>query len=319
MTASVIIPVKNGGPLFREVLARVMAQRAPWRYECLVIDSGSTDGSVEAARRQAGVRVHQIAPAEFGHGRTRNLGCRLTSGDFIVFLTQDALPGDERWLDHLVSAAARWDDAAGAFGRHVAYPDARIVTHRELEAHFAGFGSEVTRARIDDAERFRADPGYRQVLHFFSNNNACIRRDVWQRLPFPEIDFAEDQAWALKAVEAGYSKVYAPHAWVYHSHDFGLLETSRRAFDEARALRRLFGYDLVPTWRHLLRDWRLGSRRDLAWVRAAPAPWTRRVAQGLYAPWLVLAKLLGRYLGTHHGRFGAWTRRLSRDEALRRR
>jgi glycosyltransferase involved in cell wall biosynthesis len=67
----------------------------------LVVDSGSTDGSQDIARR-AGARVHEIAPEAFGHGRTRNLGAELTSGDVIVFLTQDATPA-AGWRDALLA------------------------------------------------------------------------------------------------------------------------------------------------------------------------------------------------------------------------
>ena len=56
-----------------------------------MIDSGSRDRSVAIARA-AGVRVVEIEPGEFGHGRTRNLGASLCAGELICFLTQDATP-----------------------------------------------------------------------------------------------------------------------------------------------------------------------------------------------------------------------------------
>lgn len=317
--ASVVIPVKNGGALFRQVLGRVMAQETAWPYECLVIDSGSTDGSLEYARSVPGVRVHQIAPSEFGHGRTRNLGASLTTGDFIALITHDALPGDDKWLGHLVAAAEQAEDVAGVFGRHVAYPGARIATRIELETHFGGFGDAVARVRLEDPARFRADPGYRQFLHFFSNNNSCIRRSVWERIPFPDVDFAEDQSWALQVVEAGYAKGYTPLAWVYHSHDFGLVETARRGFDEARALNGLFGYELVPSWPRLMRDWLYLTGRDMRWIQRASDPWSRKLPQLLQTPALCLARLLGRHLGTRHRSLSErLTHLISRDKALSR-
>ncbi len=65
--------------------------RAQGELELLVIDSGSRDGSLEIARELAD-EVIEIAPGEFGHGRTRNLGAERTSGELICFLTQDAIP-----------------------------------------------------------------------------------------------------------------------------------------------------------------------------------------------------------------------------------
>ncbi|MFO1353056.1 MAG: glycosyltransferase, partial [Gammaproteobacteria bacterium] len=65
MKASVVIPVKNGGALLVDVLKKVLAQRAPWPFEVLAIDSGSRDGSLEHIR-ELGVRLHEIPPREFG-------------------------------------------------------------------------------------------------------------------------------------------------------------------------------------------------------------------------------------------------------------
>src|SRR3954452_19692806 len=102
-SVSVVVPVKDGALYLQELLEAVLAQReaAPDGLDVLVIDSGSTDGSVAIARA-AGVRVLEIDPTTFGHGRTRNLGAEETSGDVIAYLTQDAtpLPG---WLEGLLA------------------------------------------------------------------------------------------------------------------------------------------------------------------------------------------------------------------------
>lgn len=316
--ASVVIPVKNGGALLERVLAAVTGQRAPWPYEILVIDSGSTDDSVEIVRSFDRVRLHTIDPEEFGHGRTRNLGASLTRGEYIAYLTQDALPADTNWLCELVQAMEADPDIAGAFGRHLPYPGSSPLTARELLEHFAGFGAVNTVYRIEDPQRYRQDQGYRQWLHFFSNNNACLRRSVWERIPFPDVDFAEDQLWAKAVLEAGYAKVYVPRACVYHSHDFGVVETFRRAFDEGRAFKRHFDYDLVPGVAALLRHWPRFTWRDWIWVREAGLPPLRRWFWQAQVPFRALARLAGYYAGGRSaGRLPAWVeRRMSRDKTL---
>lgn len=316
--ASVLIPVKNGGALLGEVLDAVLAQQAPWPFEVIVVDSGSTDGSVACAR-QRGVRVECIAPAEFGHGRTRNYLASLSSGAFLVFITQDAKPADAHWLRHLVDGCDSAPDVAGAFGPHRAYACARHVTHRELDMHFAGFGSSLTVVRLDDRERFARDPGYRQFLHFFSNNNSCLRRSVWQRLPFPEVAFAEDQTWALRAVEAGYAKAFVPQAMVFHSHDFGVWETLQRNFDEARSFQRYFGYRLQSSLPRALASSLYLARRDWGWLRGGGLSGWRLFKNGGYMALIECARTIGQYLGTCHDRLPSWLlRSVSRDERLQR-
>lgn len=318
MRASVLIPVKNGGALLGEVLDAVLSQRAPWPFEVIVIDSGSTDGSV-ALVRSRNVRCETIAPDTFGHGRTRNQLAALSTGEFLVFITQDAKPAHEQWLLHLVDACDAAPDVAGAFGPHIAHPDARAVTQRELAQHFAGFGSEQSVVRVDDRARFAIDPGYRQWLHFFSNNNSCLRRSVWERLPFPDVAFAEDQTWALAAVDAGYGKAYAPKAAVYHSHDFGIWETLQRNFDEARSFNRSFGYRVQPSWLRALGSGVQLARRDARWLREQGLAGWAFLKQASFMTGIELARVTGQCLGSRHQRLpGFVLRSVSRDERLQR-
>lgn len=316
--ASVLIPVKNGGALFGEVLDAVLAQQTDWPFEVIVMDSGSTDGSIAAAQSR-GVRVETVAPQDFGHGRTRNLLGSLSQGEFLVYITHDAKPAHDRWLAALVQGCDSDPSVAGAFGPHRAYPEARHVTHRELEEHFAGFGAELTVARLEDKERYRNDVGYKQWLHFFSNNNSCLRRSVWEKMPFPEVMFAEDQTWALHAVEQGYGKAFVPEAMVYHSHDFGIWETLQRNFDEARSFDLYFGYRIQDNFKNSIRSVAYLLRRDHGWLRTAGLRGVKLIKNSAYMAAIEIARITGQYLGTWHSRLPVWLlRRVSRDQALQR-
>ena len=318
MKAAVIIPTKNPGPIFRSVLDAVLSQETEFDYEVLVIDSGSTDGTQELVGdyEDARLRLHRIAPETFGHGRTRNLGASMTEAEYCAFLTHDALPVDRHWLANLVSTAEAAPDIAGVFGRHVAYPDASPFTRHELEQHFAGFQGHPVVRLSDDAQRYAEDTGWRQYAHYFSDNNALIRRSVWSEIPYPDVDFAEDQIWAQKIVEAGWAKAYAHDAPVYHSHDYTLLERLQRSFDEAYAFRRLFGYRLCPTFAHGIRSAAALTRRDFGSARQdrlhLRAPVT--VAR---VPFDNLMRVAGHFLGAHGERVPEWLRlRLSRDKRM---
>jgi rhamnosyltransferase len=314
--ASIVIPVKNGGELFAKVLTAVMAQEVPWKFEVLVIDSGSKDTSQEIAR-SLGARLHIIEPKEFGHGRTRNLGAQLARGDYLVYITQDALPVSRDWLFNLIEPLEGNAHIAGAFGCHLPYPGCNPVTAREIEMHFASFGTETKVFVIDDWARYQSDVRYRQFLHFFSNNNSCIRRDVLEKIPFPEVDFAEDQLWAKTVLEAGWSKAYVPSARVFHSHDFGLWETFRRSFDEAKALKKYFGYDLVPSLKVFLYQWLKFTLRDWGWVAQAHLPSREKWRWHIQVPMRSFGRLAGFWLGGREGLPNWMERRLSRDQTLR--
>ena len=99
MDASIVIPTKNGGQRLASVLKAIFSQNTRYEYEVICIDSGSTDATLDVIRSFPSCRLVQIAPEDFGHGRTRNLGASLSSGEFVIFVTQDALPASDRWLE----------------------------------------------------------------------------------------------------------------------------------------------------------------------------------------------------------------------------
>ena len=47
-------------------------------------------------------KCYEIPPSEFGHGKTRNYGASKGTGEFILFVTQDAKPADEYWLENFI-------------------------------------------------------------------------------------------------------------------------------------------------------------------------------------------------------------------------
>src|SRR6266545_5615602 len=116
---SVLIPVKNGGSDVRRCLERIAAQQLSVEVEVVVVDSGSTDGSVELARG-FGATVHEIPPEAFDHGGTRNLAAERSRGDVLVFTSQDAYAEKDDWLERLVAPLAEGSDLAGVYGRQLA-------------------------------------------------------------------------------------------------------------------------------------------------------------------------------------------------------
>ncbi|MGY8856296.1 MAG: rhamnosyltransferase WsaF family glycosyltransferase [Pseudomonadales bacterium] len=245
--ASVIIPTYNGGEPFKHVLDALMKQRAPWNYEVVIIDSGSKDGTIEYIQNYPEVKLLHVDSRDFQHGRTRNVAIEHTQGDFVAVLTHDALPADEFWLYNIVSLLEHYPDAAGAFGRHFAYDDADRYTKKDLIDHFSGFDAlPINLSKYTDEVKYNSeDKSWRQVLHFYSDNNSCMRKSVWEKLPYPEVPFGEDQAWAKLVTDAGYEKLYSKAATVYHSHDFDYEETRKRASEEAEFFASYFGYEMV--------------------------------------------------------------------------
>jgi rhamnosyltransferase len=298
---TVVVLTKNSGKLFEEVLGAIKSQITPWQFEILVVDSGSTDGTIEFLASQDGIRLVEIESHEFGHGKTRNLAVREARGEFVAMLTHDAKPADRNWLANLLVPFEKDSAVAGVFGRHLAYESASVYTKRDLKLHFDGFLTWPSIMGNDDPARYERDPGYRQLLHFFSDNNACLRKSVWRQIPYPDVDFAEDQVWAKQIIDAGFKRAYADDAVVYHSHDYAVADTFRRSFDESRALRRLFGYIFCPSLLHGFAQTVACTKRDWFFLFDQRLL-INELTLALKTPFLHFAKQMGFFLGSYEGK-----------------
>ncbi|WP_346290829.1 glycosyltransferase family 2 protein [Sphaerothrix gracilis] len=295
--ASVIVPTKNPGKRFYKVIDAVLTQKTPWAYEIIVVDSGSTDETLNYCKQLGNkIRLLQISPESFGHGKTRNYAASKSFGEFVVFLTHDAIPKDENWLFNIVNAMYESELIAGAFGRHLPYPDGNPFNRRDLNLHFDNFLLDFHIVKIDDKKRYESDIAYRQFLHFFSNNNSCIRKTILEKIPFPNVDFAEDQVWAMRVLEAGYSKIYVDSSAVYHSHDYSPIQLFKRSVDESRALSKIFGYQLCPSVYQLLLQTIRTTIRDIKFAYKEKI-FLKSPYWFLISPLLNFSKQLGFYIG----------------------
>ena len=263
MAVTVAIPVLDGGRRLAEVLEAVRAQRVDRPLEVLVADSGSTDGSRELAREHA-TSVIDVRPGDFSHGGTRNLLVDSASGSHVAFLTQDSVPADHGWLARLLEGFELADDVALVFGPYRPRAGASPMVRRELSELFASFAPDG-RPHVDRADSPDEGLGLGR-RRFFTDVNGCVLRAAWERAPFREVDYAEDQLLARDMLAAGYAKAYHPAAAVIHSHDYPPLALFRRSFDESRALREVHEHVTAGPWGGALSVQR-NVRDDLALVR----------------------------------------------------
>ena len=293
---SVVIPTLNGGAELRACLEAVRRQELERPYEIICIDSGSTDDTLRHCR-DLGVRLLQIAAGTFNHGLTRNEAIRAARGEFVALLTQDAVPLGTDWLRRLVEALESTPRAAGAYGRQVPREALNPYLRWRLEQWAAG-RSEFVVQEVRDRDAFEASPPLQKLaLVAFDNVNSCVRKSVWEKIPFSRVEFGEDIDWGLRVLRAGYAIVYEPRARVLHSHDSSLWRDFKRVYADHRNLNRLLGMNQIPTLRVLIRCTVSGVGALWKQVPLSDYSLMRRMYWGLYAiPWTFVQNA-AQYLG----------------------
>jgi len=317
-SVSVLLLTKNGERYLSEVLESVRKQQGSfWLCEIIAVDSGSRDRTLQILRRY-GVTITQIPAREFGHGKTRNLAASHAQGEYLVFLTQDATPADTRWLENLIAPLQADPGVVGAYSRHLPRPHCHPMEWRRIvEMELSGRAESQINTAVDNPE-YAHNPA---LFYFFSNVSSAVRRTVWEEFPFPETEFAEDQLWAKRELEAGYKTTYCADSLVYHSHGYGPWANFRRHFDHARALKELFGQQPGVLLKEELSLALRTAREDLVFWRWQSGQARYRVLFRWIVPCVNwhLAAVLGTWLGKRADRLpGRLSAFLSFQEKIKR-
>jgi rhamnosyltransferase len=199
---SIVVPTLNAGRAFGTVLHRIMGQRQ-LPLEIVCADRGSTDGTRHIVSQFPTARFVEIA--EPAGPRSWNRAMEESKGDVVVFLAQDALPGNGDWLSHLT---APFEDLSvgGVYGRQEVPLGGDPISGFRLAQRFCN-EPHWRRIRV-------GDPVAHKSLPFFIEN-AAVRRTVWRGIRFNEnLPVGADRVWARQVVLASYTIAYAPDAVV---------------------------------------------------------------------------------------------------------
>lgn len=210
MDVSVIIPTLNAEHEIEDLLAALERQSLR-PMEILVVDSASDDDTVPLVKTHEGIRLLQIERCDFNHGATRDMALRATTGDFVCFLTQDALPASDAYLERLVTPMVGDPSIALVSGRQLPKADARRF--EQLVRSFNYPDSPSVRSK--------SDLNKCGIKTFFASDScSAYRRTAYLDCGgFEYVNTNEDMLMAARFVASGLKVAYEPGAEVYHSHN----------------------------------------------------------------------------------------------------
>ena len=224
-TVDVIIPVYNPGNDFFELLEK-LSHQSYGVNKMILMNTGEAPWRSEAEERFPLCEVHLLKREDFDHGGTRHLGTTFSKADYLLFMTQDAMPKDDRLVENLVSAFS-WDEKVkAAYARQLPKDECR-----EIEKYTRSF-NYPKESRV----KSKADLEKLGIKTFFCSNvcamyekatydkqGGFIRRTI----------FNEDMIYAGGLIQDDYKIAYVAEAEVIHSHNYNAIEQFHRNFDLA--------------------------------------------------------------------------------------
>jgi len=221
MLTSIIIRTFNEQKHVEELLDKIAEQeQLSADVEVIVVDSGSTDRTLEIAEKHT-CRITHIAKEDFTFGRSLNDGCKFANGEILVFVSGHCIPVHGQWLDELIKPIVE-GQADYTYGKQEGYGPTKFSERCHFEKWF---------------------PDYSKIPQkdFFCNNaNAAIRRSTWEQYPFDEeLTGLEDMDLAKRIMANGQKLAYVSTASVYHIHEERWGQVKLRYEREAIALQQI--------------------------------------------------------------------------------
>lgn len=225
MQIDVIIPTyKPSRKDLEFLLERLELQTLPI-HKIIVMNTEAGSFPEDLQKRFSKLEIFHLKKQEFDHGGTRNLGAEKSDADYLMFMTQDAMPADSFLVERL---AESFQDkrVKVAYARQLPRKDCR-----ELECYTRSF-NYPKESRIKTKE----DLNTLGIKTFFcSNVCAMYERETYVRQGgfIRRTIFNEDMIYAGGLIQSGYAVAYAADAKVYHSHNYSGLQQLHRNFDLA--------------------------------------------------------------------------------------
>lgn len=170
------------------------------------------------------LEIRHIRPLEFDHGLTRDRGIQRAKSDYVVCMTQDAIPADEYLLENLLAPFMQYDKLAVSYARQLPKEDALELERYTREFNYPAKERRKTKKDI---------PLLGIKTYFCSDVCACYNRETYLSLGgfLSPMIFNEDMIFAAGAIQKGFDIYYAANALVYHSHNYSGMQQFKRNFD----------------------------------------------------------------------------------------
>lgn len=224
-TVDVIIPVYKPGKQWKQLIQMLNRQTYPIEH-ILIMNTGKENWKEEYESWASNMVVEHIQQEDFDHGKTRDQGARKSSADYLLFMTQDAVPADETMVESLIKAFEKQPKIGVAYGRQLPAENCRLAERFTRQFNYPEKSCVKT---LEDL------PQMGIKTFFCSNVCAMYDREIYvkQKGFVQKTIFNEDMIFAGNLIQSGYAVAYVAEAKVIHSHNYTSVQQFHRNFDLA--------------------------------------------------------------------------------------
>ena len=209
--------------------------------EIILVNSGNQ--SLTNLKNFSNVKIININPEQFNHGESRNLGIEESTGDYIIFVTDDAIPSSNDLFNYMCSTCSVDNKIAVATARQIPRIDSDLMSQFSLYEYYSFL--ELNEDRVISAPNFATlNSVDKRKIAQIDDVCSCYRKEIISRYRFKNIKYAEDLELGTRLVTDGYKIAQLYSKGVIHSHLRPPSYYVKRQFLETKILTPSLNYQL---------------------------------------------------------------------------
>lgn len=207
---SIILPIYNGEEYLNNLIPKIRIQQIDMEIEIIAAVSKSKDNSLKVAQNLCDIT---FLVENFNHAKTRHEAALKSSGEYLIFITQDIIPYNEYWLHNLVKPLQENKEIVATYSRQIAFNDSSLTEKLVREFNYPNYDRVCN---INTKEKW----GRKNI--FYSDASSATKKDIFLSLGGYDFEIGtnEDVIYALNVIESGKSILYNSNSKIFHSHDF---------------------------------------------------------------------------------------------------
>jgi len=253
---SVIILTRWPPADFEQTLEQIRTQKGINDPEIIIVNSGNFD--LDSLARKYKATVYNISPEQFDHATTRNYAAEKAGGDYVIFMTDDAIPADQYLLHSMIDVLKSDRTIAAATARQIPRSDADLMYCQAMWHHYEKLG--INRNRIVGSHDLdKMSPAEKRAICQIDDVCSCFRRNVFLQYRYAKgLGYAEDLELGIRLVKDGFKIAQLFKTGVIHSHNRPPSYWLRRSYVDFKVLHRLLNYEVAK-----FKFWSVESPNDL--------------------------------------------------------